>query len=128
MNTDYQFYLTKAQRSLEASIALRERGDHDFAASRAYYAMFYAAEALLWSLSQTYKSHSQTIGAYGREFAKTAKLDPKFHGWLIDAEEWRRLGDYNTRVVVTPGKSEELCGCAGEFIEAAEKYLNEGNP
>ena len=123
MNPDVQTFLTKARRSLDSANALRERGDHDFAASRAYYAMFYMAEALLWSLNRTYKSHTQTIGAYGKEFAKTAKLDPKYHRWLIEAENWRKAGDYDTRVVITSERSKELCAHSKEFIEATVDYL-----
>jgi uncharacterized protein len=42
--------LVKAQQSLEAARVMEERGYHDFAASRAYYTMFYLAEALLLGL------------------------------------------------------------------------------
>jgi uncharacterized protein (UPF0332 family) len=68
LKRDYQFFFSKAKRSVESAPVSHERGDYDFAASRAYYAMFYMAEALLWSLDQTYRSHRQTIGAYGKEF------------------------------------------------------------
>lgn len=125
MKPEFQFFFTKAIRSLEIANLLRERGDHDFASSRAYYAMFYMAEALLWSLGLTYKSHSQVIGVYGREFAKTGKLDPKFHQWLIAAENWRKKGDYDTRTMMETQDSLQLCVRAKEFIDAAEKYLND---
>lgn len=36
--------MTRANRSLRSARNLLEDGDHDFAMSRAYYAMFYAAE------------------------------------------------------------------------------------
>ncbi len=124
MNTKYDFFFSKARRSLEGAILLRDHGDHDFAASRAYYAMFYMAEAMLWSLGQTYQSHSQTIGSYGKEFAKTSKLDPKFHRWLIDAEYLRKVGDYETQTVIKSEQSEELCLQAKEFIDVVEKYLS----
>jgi uncharacterized protein (UPF0332 family) len=39
--------LDKARRSLRAAERLLDGNDHDFAISRAYYAMFYAAQALL---------------------------------------------------------------------------------
>ncbi len=127
MNPEFQFFFTKAKRSLESANLLREHGDHDFAASRAYYAMFYMAEALLWAVGQTYKSHSQVIGAFGREFAKTGKLDPKFHQSLIAAENWRKTGDYDMRTAVTTKDSAQLCLQAKEFIEAVEKFLEERN-
>ncbi|MGP1385988.1 MAG: HEPN domain-containing protein [Thainema sp.] len=47
MTSEQQFLITKAERSLEAANQLMQQGFHDFAVSRAYYAMFYVAEALL---------------------------------------------------------------------------------
>jgi len=39
--------LDKAARAIQAAQTLANQGDLDFAAGRAYYAMFYAAQALL---------------------------------------------------------------------------------
>lgn len=39
--------MQRAERSLRSARNLLEDGDHDFAISRAYYAMFYAATAAL---------------------------------------------------------------------------------
>jgi uncharacterized protein (UPF0332 family) len=50
--------LVKAQQSLEAARVMEERGYYDFAASRAYYTMFYLAEALLLGLGLTFSKHS----------------------------------------------------------------------
>ena len=41
--------MEKAKRSLSASEILMESDNYDFAISRAYYAMFYCAEAMLLS-------------------------------------------------------------------------------
>ena len=32
----------------------------------------------------------------GREYAKSGRLDPEFHRWLIDAQDFRNIGDYCT--------------------------------
>jgi uncharacterized protein (UPF0332 family) len=56
--------------------------------------MFYVASALLANVGQSYSSHASVISGFGREFAKTEKLDPKFHRWLIDARDLRNIGDY----------------------------------
>lgn len=62
MNPEIPLLLEKARRSLDLARATRERGDHDFAASRAYCAMFYVAEALLFAEGLTFSSHAATIG------------------------------------------------------------------
>jgi uncharacterized protein (UPF0332 family) len=44
---EQQALLDKARRSIEAAQSLIQQKFYDFAVSRAYYAMFYVAEALL---------------------------------------------------------------------------------
>ena len=85
MNPDIEALIIKARKSLGAARILIEDSYFDFAASRAYYAMFYVAEALLAVIGQSYTKQSGVISAFGREYAKAGKFDSKFHRWLIDA-------------------------------------------
>ena len=71
MSPELEALLNKADRSLAASQRLFEGADYDFAASRAYYAMFYLAEALLLTLRLTFSKHSAVIAAFGQHFVKT---------------------------------------------------------
>jgi uncharacterized protein (UPF0332 family) len=50
--------LRKAEDSLNAAKLMRENGYYDFAASRAYYAMFYVAEAFLLGKGLAFSKHS----------------------------------------------------------------------
>lgn len=63
---------------------------------------------------------------YGREFAKTAKLDPEFHRRLIDAQDYRNIGDYGISAHVQPEQAERVCGWALEFLVEANKYFRLG--
>jgi uncharacterized protein (UPF0332 family) len=74
MTEDQEELLLKAKQSLAASQLLLKNDYTDFAASRAYYAMFYAAEALLDSEGLSFSSHSEVISVFGREFAKTQRV------------------------------------------------------
>lgn len=123
MSKDIAALLDKAERSLSAARSLLAQGHHDFAASRAYYAMFYVAEALLVSLEEAYSSHGAGIGAFGRSFAKTGKLHPKFHRWLTDAQDLRNVGDYGVDRVITAEQVEEVIFRAQEFIATGRDYL-----
>jgi uncharacterized protein (UPF0332 family) len=71
--------LDKAQDTIEAAELLLKGGKHSFAAGRAYYAMFYVAEALLFERGLAFRKHSGVHAAFGRHFARTQALDPKFH-------------------------------------------------
>ncbi len=115
--------LQKAQESVDAARSLLRNGYYDFAASRAYYAMFYVAEALLLVLGQSYRRHSAVISAFGREYAKQGRLDPRFHQQLVAALNYRNVGDYGIEAHVSPTDAESVCRWAQEFIEAAEAHL-----
>jgi uncharacterized protein (UPF0332 family) len=68
----------------------------DDAVSRAYYAMFYAAKALLIRDGISVASkHSAIVAAFGREYAKTGKIDSRYHQMLIEDFEWRQKADYD---------------------------------
>ena len=124
MSGDFQKLLDKARESIAAANILVDQGFNDFAISRSYYAMFYVAEALLASLDKSYSSHGAVQAAYGREFAKTGKLDPKFHRWLIDSQDLRNIGDYDIESHISLEQAQAISGWAQEFIDCAETYLN----
>ncbi len=115
--------LRKARDSTDAAKLLRTKGYWDFAASRAYYAMFYAAEALLLEKGLSFSSHSAVIAAFGKEFAKSGALDPKLHRYLIDGQDLRNAGDYDVGTPVGESQADELLAWADEFIAAAEQFL-----
>jgi uncharacterized protein (UPF0332 family) len=101
---------------------LRE-GIYDIAASRSYYAMFYTAEALLYSIGLSYSRHSAVIAAYGKEFAKTDLIPPEYHRYLIEAYESRQVADYGVVSIMTETKILEYLDQANGFLREAHKYL-----
>jgi len=89
MTPEQQGLLEKASRSLQAAKLLNAQQLAEFAVSRAYYAMFYVAEALLESEGLTFSKHSAVITAFGQQFAKTGRIPVEFHRYLIAAEQSR---------------------------------------
>ena len=86
--------LDKASRSIHAAEVLLAASEVDFAAGRAYYAMFYTAEALLYERGLRSRKHSGVHSLFGEHFAKPGLIDPKFHRWLVTAFNRRLQGDY----------------------------------
>jgi len=115
--------LDKASRAVEAARVLLREGNMDFAAGRAYYAMFYVAEALLNEKGMRFRKHGGVHGAFGEHFIKGGLLDPKFHRWLLDAFDKRILGDYGLEVIVTQDDVEAMIQQAREFLEQARRFL-----
>ena len=125
MNAEVELLLEKAKRSQTAAAKLFKDGDVDFAASSAYYSLFYTAEALLLSRGLSFSSHSAVIANFGREFAKTRTLNPKFHHYLTESQDRRNIGDYSVLAEVTKEQVQEMLAWAKEFIRAAENYLKQ---
>jgi uncharacterized protein (UPF0332 family) len=125
MNTEIEALLEKAKRSQKAAAKLLRDGDIDFAASRAYYSLFYIASALLLSRGLSFSSHSGVIANFGKEFARTGAFNPKFHNYLIESQDIRNIGDYSLVAEVTEEQTKEMLGWAKEFIQAAESYLKD---
>ena len=60
--------LEEARESVRAAKLLLQSGHPGYAASRAYYAMFYAASAFLEGQGLRFSSHSAVIAAFGPTF------------------------------------------------------------
>jgi uncharacterized protein (UPF0332 family) len=125
MKPEVQELLEKAVRSLRTAEKILKDGEVDFAGSRAYYSMFYVAEALLLQRDLSFSSHSAVTSNFGKEFAKTGTLNPKFHTYLIKAQDRRNIGDYAIGKHLTEEEVREMLSWAKEFIKAAQGYLRQ---
>ncbi|MEM6434648.1 MAG: HEPN domain-containing protein [Cyanobacteria bacterium P01_D01_bin.115] len=123
MTPEQQFLFQKAQRSLAAAQQLMQQGFYDFAVSRAYYAMFYVAEALLDHEGLSFSSHAAVISAFGQTFAKAGKLPSEFHRQLIDAQAQRTRADYDPNPELSEEDAETLIMHGQAFLEAGQQYL-----
>lgn len=123
MKPESKKLLVKADRALRAAELLLRDGAPDFAAGRAYYAMFYAAEAALTEKNLQFRKHSGVHAAFGEHLAKPGLLDPKFHRWLLNAFDKRILGDYSYEMDVDEGAAREMIEQAREFVAAVETFL-----
>jgi len=118
-----QTLLNRAEESHQAAKVLLDKGFFNFSAAQSYYTMFYLTEALLFSKDLQFSSHSAVMAAFGKEFAKTQILDPKYHRHLIIAERRRETGHYGEESGVTDEEALESFQWAEEFIQAVKEYL-----
>lgn len=119
MTPDQEELLGKARESLEASRLLLSGGFPGFAVSRAYYAMFYVAQAFLEGEGLAFSKHSAVIAAFGKYLVKQGKLPSEFHRYLLDALEARHEGDYAPISSITKE-------AAIEYLDRAERFLKFG--
>ncbi len=123
---EIELLLQKAGRSFEVSEEILVGGHYDFAMSRAYYGCFYIAQALLLSRGLTFARHGQVIAQYGRYFAKTGLLDPRFHNLLDHAFGLRQSADYEADAVIEEQEVVEAIRQGREFLAAAAQFLEQG--
>ena len=122
MKSEIKGILERAGQSIEAAEVLLKKNLTGFATSRAYYAMFYIAEALLLSKGLSFSSHKAVISNYGKEFAKTKLLNPTFHKFLIEGFEKRQVGDYEFNEEISITEARLQIERAKEFLVIAKAY------
>ena len=121
---EIQYLLNLADESHQVAKVLLDKGFIRFSAAQSYYTIFYLAQAMLLSKGLTYSSHSAVVAAYGKEFAKTKALDPKFHRYIIDAEVVREVGHYGEmHEEVTEKQANNSFQWAEEFMQAVKQYF-----
>jgi uncharacterized protein (UPF0332 family) len=95
--------------------------DPECAASRAYYAAFYAVLALFAFESKSFKKHSGVEAAVHRDLVHTGRW-PTELGKLYSNLAARRLaGDYGAVVSVTVKLAREAIRDAGRILEAVRR-------
>jgi len=123
MKQTTQKLLEKASKAVHTSERSLEDSDVDAAASRAYYAMFYVAEALLGEKGLRFKKHGGVHAAFGEHFAKTGVLNPKYHRWILQAFNKRVSADYDVEANLISEDVTALIQQAREFLQEAQRYL-----
>lgn len=118
-------HLQRARSPLQAARTLVWSGYSDYAASRAYYAAFYAATALLVQEGLSFGKHSGVVAAIHQRFVKTGTLDAK-HGrnlnWLFGL---RTTGDYGGATHVSPEDAEAAIDAAQDFCDAVAQLIDD---
>lgn len=91
--------------------------------NRAYYAMFYAALALLQKVGKVPSKHAGAISLFDTEFVQKRifprELSQDFH----KAFELRQASDYRVFDSPSRGSAEDMCAKAARFIEAVKAHL-----
>ena len=123
MKESTQQLLFNAEETLHAAdVLLKEELLRD-AVNRAYYSVFYVAEALLNEKELRFKKHGTVHGSFSQHFVKTGIFDSKFHKLLTKSFGQRMLGDYDELTRFSPDEVIAIIEQAGEFLRVAKQYL-----
>ena len=115
-------YLKHARQAVDTGRLVMAHGDHIAAVNRAYYAIFYAANALLATKGLGRSKHSSVIAAFRQYFVKTGIIEPEFSLLYGEALEQRHAGDYG---LVSPDQTAAVRSLehADRFVQRVEQVL-----
>jgi uncharacterized protein (UPF0332 family) len=122
---EIQLYLGRAKQDLQAVEINIQNGLYYVAVSRAYYAMFYAATALLKRKGIERGKHSGIISAFGEYYVKPGLIEVEYAKMLTHAFDSRNDGDYDVSFVVRKDLAEAEFKDAARFVNRVERYLQE---
>lgn len=123
--TEIELYLERADQALQQAQDNLKLSYYEVATSRAYYAMFYAASALLVSRGISRSKHSGVHSAFGQYFVKPGLIEPEYSRLLVNAFNVRLDGDYGMQPVISRAQAKDILGDAQRFVARAEVYLQQ---
>jgi uncharacterized protein (UPF0332 family) len=88
-------YLKRAHRALKTGRLALDDDDYIAAVNRAYYAIFYAANALLATKGLERSIHSGVIAAFREHFVKTGLIEAEYSRLYGATMDDRHIGDYS---------------------------------
>lgn len=119
------YRLDSAREALNSAKMLFEAESYKAANNRAYYAIFYAINAIHALKGAAYKRHKDAIANFNKEYVKTEVFPRTIGRKIAQAEEIRHASDYDDFYIATKSEAEEQIATAEEFILIAEKYCRE---
>jgi uncharacterized protein (UPF0332 family) len=119
-----QTIIKKAQRSLAAAKRQIKESDYDFASWRAYYAVFYAMEAVLLTKKLVFSKHGAVIGAFNQHFIRAGIFPREFSKLIIHLFRERQIGDYEFDLAaIGEDEAREDLWISQRIIECIITYL-----
>ncbi|MCK4427774.1 MAG: HEPN domain-containing protein [candidate division Zixibacteria bacterium] len=114
--------LEKANESLEVAKSLFEDGHYGFSASRSYYAMFYATEAVLLHKDLQFSKHSAVLSYFNKEFVKEGIISSSKFKSLQKGFDLRLEGDYGL-IPVEKEEGKNIMEEAQAFLQTIRDFL-----
>lgn len=115
--------IKKAKEKLKASESLIRKEFFDDCISRAYYAVFHAASAVLLAEGIKVRSHSGLKDMFGLHLVKTKKIGEQYGRIIKKLKDEREKGDYEGFTVFLEGDAERAVKEAEQFLKAMQQYL-----
>jgi uncharacterized protein (UPF0332 family) len=116
--------LKRAKQHLKSARDLIRNDDFADSVSRAYYAIFQAARALLALEGTESRKHSGVVSLFNRHFVKTGKVDKRLGVILKDARRSREMADYTELAEFSREDAEAQLADAEAFVGVIEAAIS----
>ena len=124
IETLIKYRLEQAQAALDdAKYLIDGKRSPQSIINRAYYAMFYAALALLQNISKAPSKHSGVISLFDTEFVMKGVFPKDLSKDFHKAFELRQTVDYKVIRPITFDRAKEAWNKATDFVQDIQRYL-----
>jgi uncharacterized protein (UPF0332 family) len=93
------------------------------AASRAYYAVFHASRALLFSIGIEVKTHKRLVSLIGEHFVRPGRLSSVTARLVSRMQRDREDADYATGAVFTGEDASQMIADADAFVSEVKQLI-----
>ena len=117
--------LSRADMCLREARALLEAGLPFGATARAYYVVFHASRALLFSIGLEVASHRGVVSLLGEHFVRPGRLSAELGRLVSRMQRDREDADYATGAVFTEHEAVRAIADAESFLDASRALLRD---
>jgi uncharacterized protein (UPF0332 family) len=115
--------LLRAETCLTEARALHQAALPYGAASRAYYAVFHAATALLFSVGLEARTHKGVVSLLGEHFVRPGRLSSGMGRLVSRMQRDREDADYAPGAVFTEQEASQMIADAEAFLADARRLI-----
>lgn len=122
---EIELYMRHADKMLHIAAHNLDQEFYGTVVNRAYYAIFYAANALLVMRGLSRSKHSGVIAAFRQHFVKPGLIEAEYsriYGRLMDD---RHKADYDLEADVEPERATEDIESARSFVVRVRRQLQQ---
>jgi len=124
MNELQQKLIQKALQELKTAEHVLRIDNFNAAASRTYYALFYAVQALLIENNLMANSHGGIISLFANHYIKTGIFPKDMGKTLSKIFEKRQISDYDFEFMMTREEAELMLVEGEKFADKIIAYMN----
>jgi uncharacterized protein (UPF0332 family)/predicted nucleotidyltransferase len=120
--TAYMGSAWQALRTAESEFI--QGNDYQVVANRAYYAIFYAANAMLATQGLQRSKHPGVMGLFREKFVITGLIEPTYIRDYEEAMKRRHMSDYDLNALISADYVRVGLEAAQRFTSRVERYLH----